>query len=332
LTWLTHFGIINAENISAESLPLGTVLLRRIALQYSLPAWRFHLGHETLPGRRGRIRLVTVNGFSKAIFHKGILPSGFVKGIIPEMFTPKPIQEAPQSERLEAFNDATRRFDEATERWNNRFRMQRDSFVKHYVDGRLSFVLEFKTGRKSGRRNLSATSSDQHTFENLLPIILYLHRKPSDFKDGKQEHVLVPDVQLVKGPDEIPIPSLVGLQVGHYEIVQTGAAFYFSTAKSGYYSLKGVPDWEFSVIANGSGDSETKKLVPSEVKSCSEIVDGVSDNGSKLKAEFLLRSVIEDKLPGLNISILDESIKVGIDKGRDAAFNLRDVMFGPFNF
>jgi hypothetical protein len=240
---------------------------------------------------------------------------------------------ANESERLEAFNDAARRFNEAAERWDNRFRMHRDSLVKHYIDGRLSFVLEFVAGRESGGANLSAPSSDHVKLANVLPIILYIHSDSGDFKDGKQEHVLVPDIQLVKGVDDLPLPSLVGLQIGNYKIEQSGTEpFYFSIAKSGYYSLTGLPDWEARVIGNGSRRMMVKELVPSQVESSSEVVNSISDNGSKLEAEFLLRSVIENQLPGLNIRILDESIKVGIDKGGNAAFNLRDVMFGPFNF
>lgn len=232
-------------------------------------------------------------------------------------------------EPLQSNQNAIDYLDEVLERFNNRLVLHGESLVEQYLVGRLCFVLEFRAGREPMDDVPPNTSHSKH-FIDVPSFVLYVHSKSCHVEERKQDHVLIFDVQCVKGPNGVALPSVVRFHT-KYKILKSRNGSYFNTSDGGYYSFTAIPDRELSVVVNCRRRDLTEKLTPSQIQSGAKIMDGISDNGSQIESQRLLRLVIENQIPGLAINILDEGLEVRLNKVSDPDFDLRDVLLGPFN-
>ncbi len=116
-------------------------------------------------------------------------------------------------ERLQRFQNAANAYREFAERWNQETVRRQKLFSEHYREGDAAIVyqLEFSMFASEEKGSLPSKLALDNA---VLPTFAVLHKKmfqSTDLEMRLNNVVLVPDVQLMESPNEIPVPSLVGL-------------------------------------------------------------------------------------------------------------------------
>ena len=145
--------------------------------------------------------------------------------------------------------------------------------------------------------------------------------------------VLVHDVQSMKTPYYIALPSLVRFQrldtPDHFGI----GARYFSCDLGFDIGDSGgpMPDRKTRIVVRGAPAGDTQ-LVGKIIQTGTEIVDCVSQNQGDLRREFLTDAKPDDAISRLGLIMSDLHIGTTIAEGSEFRLEILDVLCGPTNF
>jgi hypothetical protein len=237
-----------------------------------------------------------------------------------------------RSEQLERLNRARDFFGDPKQRWNDRLVVEACVFSKEYLSGRAAlalhcnFPVESVSDLIAKRSGISEAPSTEHTAILILKAnIEDLHK----LQHWDEKMVLVPDVHVVKCPEQ-EIPSLVGLYVVQDEISfrEDDLLLFQSTIKATFELIPRISYWEPSPIARTADE-----LVPHEVESAPEIVEGVADNYGAIisRKAFFSKFDMQKILSGLRVVIDIHSVNVALSELAQKRCNVKDMLVGPLN-
>ncbi len=241
--------------------------------------------------------------------------------------------------------------------FQRRLTISNPRFIERYIKSELHFLVHFSVGcineefvacfqRKQiiGRSEkhgwkvceegviLAAETVCKHLLEE-WPHMCHEVNTLETGTNGYQQSMLVNDIEAVKYPQSVPLPSLIWLDTAKHIYGVWPKVLYFSL-KFGFKVRGALSDDEvIPFLRTGwSVRPDEKQLLSNVIKDASQVVDCISSNGRNAIWHGVSSDYIIDQLAHLRIALGPDFIRLGIKEGFDLGFKIRDVLFGPFNF
>lgn len=253
------------------------------------------------------------------------------------------MSDLPEDVAGENLDNAFREFDELLERWDNRLSVENLALAERYrkAECKLGLILKIGLGGRSlVTQHYVAVFERKPGIERAdcshlrLGVVLgaYGANVAADAerllagRDGDQKPVFVGDVETVQTPEGV-CPSLVRL---HSLDQRDGADG--RPLQGGRYIARAVMGggtyWEYSVCA-GRAPVVCDKGVREEIKSGSEIVNAISQDGGPFDGDRLAEIKAIDFVAGLRVYLDRDVIGVSRLESQDGRVEISKVLFGP---
>ena len=151
--------------------------------------------------------------------------------------------------------------------------------------------------------------------------------------NGYQQSMLVNDIEMVKYPQFVSLPSLIWLDTAKH-IYGVWPKVLYCSLKGGFKFCGTVADDEaimFSRTARSVRPNE-KQVLCDVVENASQVVNCISGNGRNAIWDGVNSDYIIDQLACLRIALGPDFIWLGIKEGFDLGFKINDVLFWPVQF
>lgn len=240
--------------------------------------------------------------------------------------------ELPTEQDLERFNDARNYFFKVMKLWNDRLTLKGSSQWEQYLSGRAALILDCEFSRVFQRERMGGLGKKRSELDLHAFIVLKAYSKePHKLEHWDNELMLIHDVEFVKSPQGV-IPSLVGLYDIVYETENRGTNLLFQSAvHNGFKFLSALENWKLSMLCEfaASGDNA---LPEKDVQSASQIVDRVPHNLRSTDSRKLLCVEINKEFAPPEVFFNSKGVEVRSFDSADNSLQVRDMLFGPFNF
>jgi hypothetical protein len=154
--------------------------------------------------------------------------------------------------------------------------------------------------------------------------------KPLEFNMGDKQLVFVLNVESVKGPDGLAIPSLVGLYDIHDKVDDPFGGLMFESAIDGCYKfIPCIAYRKLSVLRPLSCMAELN-IIGNKIEGGAQIMQRVSSDTHELFWNGFTRLELEKIAASIRISLDKDRVRVCVDAGQNSV-QVSDVLFGPLN-
>ena len=147
--------------------------------------------------------------------------------------------------------------------------------------------------------------------------------------DGNEIGVFIDEIKIMKGSEQIAVPSIVWLQRAQ-SIFDTIGNFLALTPQGKFESVEILPTREIRII------SRTVRRIGARanhlIEGASQIINGVSGNQARFAGKWLCKPCFMDTVPRLPIILEYVGRGIRVDKSVISEFEISDMMFGPLNF
>lgn len=270
--------------------------------------------------------------------------------------------------RLETDNQVGDVLERLNERWENRLTLSNPRLIEHYVEGELHLLVLFEEATRHRKQFVALIERALPVVRNDVQVNpadvgvgvntespLFRHRCEhhalEDCRngevcelcaDGYQESVLIDVVKLAEFPERV-VPSLVRFGLVDSIYGRLRHALYFSSTRGFVFrGAVGIDNGETDALALAVGERSGKIDLPNVHKMPSEVVEGASDvlNGvasdqcnfdghDSGASEVIHRG---QHIGKLRIWLGADFIRLGVQEGLDFPLQIKDVLFGPFDF
>jgi hypothetical protein len=223
---------------------------------------------------------------------------------------------------------------------NQGFSLYNPRLVERYLNGQIHFIARFFMGDVSlqyvavfQKRREGHGDGDwvgpfagqrgrffRHVFQKAPSLASYA--------DGHQGAMLIDDVQTVKTPYGIA-PTLVGFErVEQLESIWPDARYY---SRAGVFVRFGrIMDGELvAAIERMAMDGDEQRI--QMVKRATQAVEHVSGDDGHHERHGLRCAPSDVAFAGIDVTLVDDVVRVGIKKPFDQCAQLADVLVGPFD-
>ncbi len=146
--------------------------------------------------------------------------------------------------------------------------------------------------------------------------------------DNGQEHMLIFNVQVVKGVNEVSSPAIEKFE-GLEKIRQVvGRCFYSVT--EGFVTCPTITDRQFGVSVLCSTVKPSKFPVR-VIERRAEIVDGIADDRRQNGWQVAAKLDGKSGLPAFTALVNGDGVRVLLGETSKGLFEIADVMLGPFD-
>lgn len=153
-----------------------------------------------------------------------------------------------------------------------------------------------------------------------------------DFFFGDHDPVFVDNVESVKTPEAITVPSAVRLYGIDNEVNDDRWNLIPQPAIDGSYKFfSGFINWEFGESASFPVPEELD-IVYDKVQSRHEVVDGVPDDQRDFIGDGLIEAEFKDAIPSIRVVLHRNIVRAALVGDYPFALEIADVFFGPMNF
>jgi hypothetical protein len=228
---------------------------------------------------------------------------------------------------LDCLNDARDELRELFKRRENRITAEGISFGEKYIEGRISVILHMEFTATEAMVNQSIWPNPCRQDDREIPVLVFgVQRDCHEMKHGDQAAMLINDVQIVQSIQSI-IPSAVGLYCINDKVADSSASsLYFSIVNRTYKFLPCFSEWKFGVPI-GIEDNFARHQVESGMK----IMDGVSQNQTRVRWEGFNQVDLEKIVFSLGIFLHVQTARVGFNKPLPEGVKIGDVFIGSFD-
>lgn len=237
---------------------------------------------------------------------------------------------------LKAIQRARNLFGDPIERWSDFLSVEAAPFWEQYLKGRMALALDF---RIIPHPSFMQPGSD-------IPVEEYQSReqfftlailKANIVQDHKLKHwneklVFVDDVEIVQTPKK-RVPELVGFYNFQNDPrdLRANLLLFKSTVQGGFKAIPRPANWESGPIGSSS---LRYHAVVRDIESTTQIVESVAENQCGIYKRNLGMVVLDCKtiFSGLAVFIDDQVVEIRQSESSKQTIQIRDVLFGPFNF
>jgi hypothetical protein len=252
--------------------------------------------------------------------------------------------------RFETRNEVVDQIKHLLERFDQRLTLDNLRLAERYIESKLHLLVHFCIGGID--EEFVACLQRKHTvigpeesfgevevlteFIGPQPLHMCSHmgtqvKAAEGGANGKNQAVFIDIVKSVEDPERV-IPSLVWFDRVDRVYGTLPHALYFSGSFSFVYR---------GIVNNRKVDvlerplpvcSHKDQMISQMVQGAPEILENVTNNGGYSDRNIADAGQIINELSRLRIALGPDYIWLGIKEGSDPAFQVTDVLFGPFNF
>ena len=206
-------------------------------------------------------------------------------------------------------------------------------FLHGYMHGEFSFILNLESTFEVNHVPSIAAYGWQGTATVKFTVCISHRnsRNVADWLKSQKDEMFVRNVEVVKRPNGVSIPSVVRLNF-RYDTVKQGRAtlVYLNVAKGTFDVISRVPDREFSVLRKPVGQTSTDRVVPREVHRTSGVVNCIPDNQREIiESKPEIWDFMYQRLSAIH-AVLD-CRGVSFFQRENSGVQVRDVFLGPLN-
>jgi hypothetical protein len=216
------------------------------------------------------------------------------------------------------------------ERWHNKLTLQGQSLAERYTKHGLTVICDLDISVPKTEVLTSVRGNDKPVVEGeTLARFIYCANVVNSrkFSVSNQEPVLVFDIETVKGPDGLAIPSLVRLYNFDNEVEDFFGGVLFQSAIDGSFkAIRGILDGELCVRSPFENN-----FMHRVIEGAAKIVDGVAENEQESLWKGRSRFDLYHIASSLQIVLDMDNVRVFFREGSDLDVNIADVMLGPFD-
>jgi hypothetical protein len=249
-----------------------------------------------------------------------------------------------QSEReldiLQKLDGVGNKLREATKQVEYREALKNTCILDRYVEGTLALILNFDLFVKANYVRAMALSGHARSANNFTVAIFYDNTLNSGVgHEFQHDHMLVRNIEIVKGPDNAVLTSFVRLYLIDDALKQGGAeGLYFDSIKGDFQLFPCVFNGEIPVTSstrNGKVSRLALKSLdeanPCEIERGAEIVDSVS--GDKRQLQAGIREVWNCVFQVLksSLTVFLNCSDVLLMQAADSNLQILNMLIGPLN-
>jgi len=232
--------------------------------------------------------------------------------------------------RIERLEDTKNKLRQLMQRWDNRLLFKHLPFIKQYLDGRLSIVLNLECTLAPNERDPICRAGHGRKRHRLAAVVEHPDaRRAQQGKDRDEKLVFVDVVEFVKGPEGV-IPSLVWLYAIEDGISDVGGDALYLTLSNGICQvISGFVKREMDV--GGISATSADQFGSHEVERSPQIVDRISNDERNLGRHRMLALIAEDMVANLTIEVRRDFVGVWARDGSQTSLQILDVALGPID-
>ena len=242
-----------------------------------------------------------------------------------------------QSERhleiLKNLNDVVNVSRESRKQVQYRDSLKNICFLDDYRDGQLALILDFDLTAKGKHVGPGICEGHAVAVDNITAFILGNDSLDVSVRDQfEQQEVFVRNIELVKGPDNAVVPSLVWLNVGNNGLEEGGAGDIYFSPLQGTFNMR--TRWErrkFGVVVKGGGNESFNCGYPGKVESGVKVVDSIAYDQRQFQ-QCMFESwegVYQHLVASFRISL--DCSQVSLFQRDDSCLKLIDMFIGPID-
>jgi hypothetical protein len=235
--------------------------------------------------------------------------------------------------RLERLDDSLNQMRQVMERWDKRLERKGLNVSEGYLEGRMEFLIEFKTFNKGHVNDYRAIlyRSDTVIDERHGDATVPKHGEVGSLAVGgcgDQGNVFVVNVEVMDGAKR-NVASLVRLERAENINDIWGSPVYVSLFNG---TLKGgVAGAKRKVNVINFASICANQVASQQIEGGAKIMDCISDDGRKVIGRRLLDSDGHRALTGMIATLNHNSVGIEFKVSGDLRVQLGDVAFGPIN-
>lgn len=222
-------------------------------------------------------------------------------------------------------------YSEIVQRWKDMMTFHGHSLAEKYAHGRIAFVCDLHASLTSWNHKSASLGNSPLGNRELFASFVYVAdiANPLKLKMGDDEPMLVLNVETVKSPEGITIPSLVGLYRPHDVVDDPFRGLTFQSSLDG--SFKVIPSLVYreNYVVRPLASGQEFDFAHGNVESTSKIVDGISDDTHNLFRDRWTRNEFERVAAGVRLTVHVNTVSV-VDL-KDVPLKVSDVLSGPLD-
>jgi len=227
------------------------------------------------------------------------------------------------------------RMGQLAQSWDDYKASERKTLSEKYLEHRISLLLNV-----SVLRPRNSVSGDQVVDDlplgnpELFSLLIDKNDSVNEFvlHFCDEEPMLVSDVEVVEGVNEVPVPVRVRLYRFHDTVDNVfGDSLFKSLVNSCFKVIPGLTHGKTSVFASALDGSEFN-FRNNVVKGRSEIVQGISEGQSKGIGQSLTRSDFESVISAIRIVLNNDFVGLSIRELPQYHIEVIDMLYGPLDF
>ena len=243
------------------------------------------------------------------------------------------IEAGLSGESLEGFERAANDYIETAKRWKDELARYQRPLAEDYCSGKVALFYNLQPLASGVSEDQRLVVEDDSLLDPKPFPLLVFNQKTAEFPHLlalNQRPMFVLDVESVKSPDGVPVPSLVRLYYVQESICETDKGVVLrSTFDERYKIFIGAHCREILPLRLGAISSSN--LEPSKIERTSQIVDGISRNESKTIGNGLSSRDLQEVVIRLKITLDGNLINNAIEESSSLRVKIADVLVGPFN-
>lgn len=262
---------------------------------------------------------------------------------------PMSVEEALHKVRAERTDDTVDQLRRLMQHFENRLTLADPRLAERYDRGELDLLLYFGVRGASdnhvahlNRAGVGRVHEHIHLrHDDLIAhrVLQHLGHHRSDVEAGrmkvdhKQQAVFVGIVQFIEDPESVSLPTLVRFERQEVFDGTGGQSLYFSLQRGFVLRSSVLSTNKEGDITVGCrpGVINQVEVLNQVVERGTQVLDNITGDDTEERVNLWDLGKAIDWASGLRIALDRESIQIGIEQCMDALFELREVMFGPFD-
>jgi hypothetical protein len=253
---------------------------------------------------------------------------------------------------VELVDDAIHQLDKLNEKWQDRLSLDNLRISERYVKGTIDLLVHIyvrepddlgyfcailryhePTARRIANQSLSVgheLSHGRNVGEQVseLRVIVAKAESREAIAHDQQQAVFIDNVKLVELPEAI-VPSSIRLE-GIKDANRGRANSLYHSLKLGFVYGSSLADGKISPF--GRDFAVGLDQLPSQVvEAAPKLMDSFASDQRNVCGELRANVDAKDAVSALRVRLASDSIWVGFAKGFNSAFEIVDVVFGPFD-
>ena len=225
------------------------------------------------------------------------------------------------------------KYSEIVQRWKDEAAFHGHTTSEKYAYGRIALICDLHASFTSRNHQSASLGNGPLGNRGFFASFVYVAdiANPLELQVGNDKPMFVHNVETVKLPDAVTIPSLVGLYRLHDVVAHPFRGLTFQSALDEFFKVIPCLVHRKGHILRPLASDQEFDLTHGNVESTPKVVDGIANDTHKLRGNGLTRDEFERIASRIRITVDTDSVSMITDELMDVGLEISDVLCGPFD-